>query len=392
MSKILFVTPVNPEKRDSGENIYSWDVIKSLTYNKSNSVHVVTYLEIAKEKELDYSILKSVVERIIYVPFIYKNILQIGFSIYPAMIANRKTPQMITTVQKLLKEEHYDAVIVNHPRLEYLIEYMKDFKGKKIFISHNVEHKVCQSTYKYANNIGTKVAYFLDYIKTKYWERRYLCQYDAVSAICDVDRLFFQSFLNKKDIFLLTPIVEHYPILDNWEPAETNKLIVCGSFTWTPKTLNLRKLLNTRNINEIKQNGYELMIIGRAPKAEIEKGNAIEGVFVSGEVDSVEPYYAQASVALVPELAGGGFKLKIAEAVQHHLPIVAIKGSVTDLEMKSGVHYIEVETFEDLITAGIALMKDVKTIKRLVINTNNLFKNRYSIEANSKRLMIYSIS
>lgn len=154
------------------------------------------------------------------------------------------------------------------------------------------------------------------------------------------------------------------------------------------KTLNLRRLLNTRNIGEIKQNGYELLIIGRAPKEEIEKGNAIDGVFVSGEVDSVEPYYEQASVALVPELAGGGFKLKIAEAVQHHLPIVAIKGSVTDLEMKSGVHYIEVETFEELITAGIALMKDIKTIKSLVVNANNLFKDRYSIEANSKRLML----
>lgn len=388
MSKILFVTPLNPEKRDSGENIYSWDVIRSLTYDKNNSVHVVTYLETAKEKKEDYSILSGIVDKITYVPFVYKNILQIGLSIYPAMIANRKTPQMIMTVQKLLKKEHYDAVVVNHPRLEYLIEYIKDFKGKKIFISHNVEHEVCKSTYRYAKNIGTKVAYFLDYVKTKYWEKRYLCQYDAVSAICDVDRLYFQSFLNKREVFLLTPNVEYHPIPQNWKPAETNKLIVCGSFMWTPKTLNLRRLLNTRNIGEIKQNGYELLIIGRAPKEEIEKGNAIDGVFVSGEVDSVEPYYEQASVALVPELAGGGFKLKIAEAVQHHLPIVAIKGSVTDLEMKSGVHYIEVETFEELITAGIALMKDIKTIKSLVVNANNLFKDRYSIEANSKRLML----
>ena len=389
MKKILFVTPFNPEKKDSGENIYSWDVIRSLIYDKTNRVHVVTYLDSAKEKKSDYSILETIVEKVTYVPFKYKNILQIGLSLYPAMIANRKTPQMISTVQKLLNEDHYDAIVVNHPRLEYLIEYIRDFKGKKLFISHNVEHKVSQSTYIYSDKIGVKIAYFFDYIKTKYWERRFLRQYDAVSAICDVDCIVFQEFLKKKDVFLLPPIVECDPIPQNWHPSETNKLIVCGSFTWTPKTINLRKLLNTPSIFEIEKNGFELMIIGRAPKAEIEKGNTINGVYVSGEVDSVTPYYAEATVALIPELVGGGFKLKIAEAVQHNLPIVAIKGAVTDLEMKNGVHYIEVNTFDDLFLASLKLMKDINKREELVRNANSLFRERYSISKNSNRFNNY---
>lgn len=389
MKKILFVTPFNPEKRDSGENIYSWDVIKSLTYDKTNLVHVVTYIELAKEKKSDYSILETIVEKVTYVPFKYKNILQIGLSLYPAMIANRKTPQMISTVQKLLKEEHFDAIVVNHPRLEYLIEYIKDFKGRKLFISHNVEHKVSQSTYKYSKNIGIKIAYYFDYIKTRYWEKRFLRQYDAVSAICDVDCSVFQKFLQKKDVFLLPPIVECNTIPNNWHPSATNKLIVCGSFTWTPKTINLQKLLNTPSIFEIAKNGCELMIIGRAPKAEIEKGNTIKGVFVSGEVDSVTPYYSKATVALIPELVGGGFKLKIAEAVQHNLPIVAIKGAVTDLEMKNGVHYIEVNTFDDLLLVGLKLMKDMSKREELVRNANYLFRERYSISNNSNRFNKY---
>ncbi len=389
MKKILFVTPVNPERRDSGENIYSWDVLMSLTNDKSNCINVVTYLESAKEKASDYKKLENLVEKLIYVPFVYKNILSIGFSIYPAMISNRKTPQMISTVQTLLKEEHYDAIIVNHPRLEYLIEYIRDFKGKKIFITHNVEHQVCQSTYKHAKNIIIKAAYFFDYIKTRYWEKRYLRQYDAVSAICDVDLFYFQKFLGKKEVFLLTPIINCNPIPDNWESLNTNKLIVCGSFTWTPKTLNLINLLKATKLLEIKNNGYELMIIGRVPQKEIERGNAIDGVYVSGEVESVEPYYKKATVSLIPELVGGGFKLKIAEAVQYNLPIVAIKGSVTDLEMKDGVHYIETSNFDDLIEAGIELMKDKHKREYLVKNAKTLFMDRYSISKNQTRIMKY---
>ena len=380
MKKILFITPYNPEKRDSGENVYSWDVLRSLALNKDYDIHVVSFIEYAKEKETDYSLLCKLVNEVSYVPFVYKNILKIGFSLYPAMIANRKTNGMISKIQQMLKDDEYDAVVVNHFRLAYIVDYIKNFKGKKIFISHNVEHAVSQSTYRYAKNLGVKLAYFLDFIKTRYWEKYFLKKYDYVSAICDVDATCLKKFLDKEEVFLLTPIVEYTPLPKEWTAIQSNKMIVCGSFTWTPKTLNLRRLLNAKNIGAIFKNGYVLQIIGRAPQNEIAKGNKIEGVYVSGEVDSVIPYYKESSVSLVPELAGGGFKLKIAEAIQYNLPIVAVKGAVTDLDMKPGIHYIEAETFEDLITKGILLMKDTSLRTQLVKNAKELFRSRYSIE------------
>lgn len=391
MKKVLFVTPFNPEKRDSGENIYSMDIIESLLSGGDIKLHVVTYIEEAKESKADYSVLKTMVDEITYVPFKYKNILRIGLSVYPAMIANRKTNEMITTVQTLLRKTHYDAIIVNHPRLEYLIEYIRDFRGKKIFISHNVEHNVCQSTYKYAKNIGVKMAYYLDYLKTKYWEKRYLSQYDAVSAICDVDVANFKAYLSKEDVFLVTPLVEHHEIAGDWQPTNAKKMIVCGSFMWTPKTLNLRKLLHTSTLKDLQEENIELMIVGRAPKTEVKEANEIPNVHATGEVESVAPYYKQACVSIVPELAGGGFKLKIAEAVKYDLPIVAIKGSVTDLQMKPGEHYVEVDTFEELITEGIRLVHNPEKRISLVRNANRLFKGRYNPAFNYSQLLKHII-
>ncbi|MCF2594883.1 glycosyltransferase family 4 protein, partial [Bacteroides caecigallinarum] len=187
-------------------------------------------------------------------------------------------------------------------------------------------------------------------------------------------------------ICLVTPIVEINFLPNDWSPNITNKLIVCGSFIWTPKRLNLQRLLSSKSLSELEEKGMELMIIGRAKNKEIVKGNKIKGVFVSGEVKSVEPFYKEAALAIVPELAGGGFKLKIAEAVQHNLPIVAIKGAVTDLEMKDGIHYIEVDSYEDLITEAIDLLNDKEKVKKLVNNANLLFKSKYSLKENSNRI------
>jgi len=123
------------------------------------------------------------------------------------------------------------------------------------------------------------------------------------------------------------------------------------------------------------------MIVGRANQRDVDYVNKnFPGVHMTGPVESVIPYYEKARIAIVPELVGGGFKLKIAEAVQYNKPIVAIKGSVTDRTMIPGIHYIEADSFEDLITKAIELMNNFTIQQKLAQNARQLFKNRYSIE------------
>ena len=123
------------------------------------------------------------------------------------------------------------------------------------------------------------------------------------------------------------------------------------------------------------------MVIGNADESVVSEGNSIDNVFVSGYVESVSPFYQEAEVALIPEQSGGGFKLKIAEAVQYHVPIVAIRGSVTDKQMKNGVHFVEADDFEDLLTKGIELMEDRVKQEVLVKNSLKLFGETYCISA-----------
>ena len=47
--------------------------------------------------------------------------------------------------------------------------------------------------------------------------------------------------------------------------------------------------------------------------------------------------------------------------------------------MIPGKHYIEADTFEELISKAIQLMEDRKLQKELVENARKLFRDRYSI-------------
>lgn len=377
MKKILFVTYGNPEKASRGDDLYTWNIINSIKHCNNVYLHVVSYYEASKDKDL--SLLEKTVDKLTYVPFVYKNILAIGFSRYPAMIANRRTSQMIKTVQDILEHEKYDAIVVNMFRLSYLIEYIQAYQGVKIFISHNVESQLSKSTYDYQRNWLKKLAYYLDYLKTKRYEKKYLAKFDIITTICDVDKELFSVIFPHKYIEVLPPVIN----LDGCD-ISTDKMedtfILCGAFHWEPKFINLQLLLHARNIALFKESGYYLMIVGRAKKKDVDYVNShYEGVHMTGTVESVGPYYEKARISIVPELVGGGFKLKIAEAVQYGKPIVAIKGSVTDRTMIPGRHYIEAETFEDLISKAIDLMRNRQLQQELVENARALFRERYSL-------------
>lgn len=380
MRKILFITYGNPEKASRGDDLYTWNIINSIKHCKNTYLHVVAYFEEAKDRKQNFYLLNKLADKLTYVPFIYKNILAIGFSKYPAMISNRKTTQMIQTVRNILDQEEYDAIFINMFRLSYLIEYIKNYKGFKIFISHNVETQLSKSTYKYQNNIPKKLAYYFDYLKTKYYEKKYLNQYDKITTICDVDKDLFKQIFTNKDIEVLPPVINLNNKEINKDKTE-DKFIICGAFYWTPKYINLKMLLSASNIENFYKRGKEVLIVGRANQKDVNYVNShFKGISMTGPVDSVIPYYQKCRIAIVPELVGGGFKLKIAEAVQYSKPIVAIKGSVTDKSMIPNKHFIEAKDFEDLIDKSLDLMDNKAKQQELVKNARELFQKRYTYE------------
>ncbi len=378
MKKVLFINPENPEVADTGDKKYTWDILNAIKYCGEVYVHVVSYLE-EERRKLGYSKLEKLVDKVTYVPFHRMKPYQMAISKYPAFIAHRKTLEMQSCIKQILDAESFDAIVVNTFKMSWLISTIKDYSGKKIYISHNVEYQVSKSIFQHASGFINRVAYLLDYIKTKYWEPVILSKYDSITAICDCDAELIGEMKNVEEPTVVRPIVDVVPF--ERLNLHSGKMIICGTFRWLPKKINIQHVLRAKSISLLKSKNKQLMVIGNADESVVSEGNSIDNVFVSGYVESVSPFYQEAEVALIPEQSGGGFKLKIAEAVQYHVPIVAIRGSVTDKQMKNGVHFVEADDFEDLLTKGIELMEDRVKQEVLVKNTLKLFGETYCISA-----------
>lgn len=382
MKRVLFITQYSPESRIVGDMVYTWNILCALKHEKDVYVHVVAYQDKERWYENETGQLSALVDKVTLVPFKHLKPWQMSLSLYPASMRNRANGDMRQTMNKILEEEHYDVVMFNSLKMAYLVHDIQDDKVKRVYISHNIEKEVSKSIYKTTRNFRQKLIYWQDYLKTAWWERRLIRHFDAITTICSYDADYFLNRDHSGFVQVIRPIVNVEPYMT--QKPHTRKIIICGSFTWLPKRLNLNRILDSKSITKLISNDCRLQVVGRTLEEDIVKGNKLPGVHITGPVDEIAPYYEDAEVAMVPELAGGGFKLKIAEAVENHIPIVAIKGSITDSNMIAGNHYIEATDFDDLIDKAIALIHDRDLQQRLTENAVKLFMDTYSLDAVSR--------
>jgi glycosyltransferase involved in cell wall biosynthesis len=69
--------------------------------------------------------------------------------------------------------------------------------------------------------------------------------------------------------------------------------------------------------------GLKVLIVGKAPVAEVQAHGKLPGVTVTGGVPDVRPYYRRAWLQIVPLRIGGGTRLKIPECMAMGTPVVS---------------------------------------------------------------------
>lgn len=86
-----------------------------------------------------------------------------------------------------------------------------------------------------------------------------------------------------------------------------------------------------------KNPDLEFVVVGRNPKSEI-RALASERIRVTGTVDDVRPYYANAISVIVPLRVGSGTRLKILEAMAAGVPVVSTSLGAEGIDAVPNTH------------------------------------------------------
>lgn len=292
------------------------------------------------------------------------------FTSLPADAFRHRSASYKALMEKELMTSSYDAVVIDYFAMGWVVGVIENIRRVSgidpviVYTSHHFEQIVRPFVAKSYNGGGlAKFVLPYDAAKGVALEARIVSVADVITTITDSDSEDFRRFSPGKSVYALTPgysgpmAAEH--ILDGNRPK---RVLLVGAFDWIAKRQNLREFVLAAK-DQFKENGIELQIVGRADenfKDEIER--LCPSCRFIGRVDSVYSYIHDARIGLMPDVIGGGFKLKFLDYIFNGLPIATIRSQARGLPLDLDEDLIADDDIERLVGRIVATIDDLSAL------------------------------
>ena len=131
--------------------------------------------------------------------------------------------------------------------------------------------------------------------------------------------------------------------------------------------------------------GMSFVVVGRNPATEV-RALAATDIIITGTVDDVRPYYADALAAVIPLQTGSGTRLKILEAMAAGVPVVSTALGAEGIEVTDGINIMLADTPQAMAAAIRELADNQQTRCRIAAAARALVADRYDWSILGERL------
>jgi glycosyltransferase involved in cell wall biosynthesis len=212
-------------------------------------------------------------------------------------------------------------------------------------------------------------------------------KFDAVTCTSDIDALVFQRHCTRDAIEIIPNGVDvtHYqPDFASEVPAH---LIYIGSMDWYPNE-DAVAFFADEVLPRIQETVPDVAfsIVGGNPSARVQKLAERERVVVTGRVPEIKPYFAEATVFVVPLRIGSGTRLKILEALAMGKAIVSTTVGAEGLDLRDGEEILIADEPTAFADAVIRLLTDSELRRRVGENGRARVERDYDWRSIGKKL------
>lgn len=384
MKNVLWISGRLPSPLFAGDALYSAGLLKALAMAGEIAISLVGTRR--NDQAIGEHILGSPGITCVDVPPPPSSVLPSLLSALPKDPYNLGTHELEQALVRLLKQ-NWDWIVVDHAFSSGLLPViLKDRKNASIcYIAHNAEGKIRPQIAKSFGNPLHRAIMQLDAEKYRRLEQKLLRVADSVICIADEDASYFRQFA--KRIYVIPPIYlgEIAPprAIDATRPRA---LLLLGAFEWIAKQRNLEQTVEVLLPSFVKS-GITLNVVGTVPQMIKDRyvGYSSNLIF-HGRVDDVSPYLLSSRGGLVPEVLGGGFKLKVLDYALGRLPIFGLKGALagTTAEEQSAMFLAE-----DINSLSNIIVENIDDLNKLNASQERLFElfsDRFGLERGIDRV------
>jgi glycosyltransferase involved in cell wall biosynthesis len=284
-------------------------------------------------------------------------------------------------LKKINKNENIDLVLYENLESLFFFKSFIKIKNKKILHVldvHNIDSELWMMHFKTTQNKVYKA-----YAKQAlYVEQNLYKSVNAFFCCSESDNQKLTLLNNHKISGIVIPngVDCSLKLFDNnLEKSKLNNILFCGSLDYQP---NIDGLLwfykEIFPLVRIDKPELRLTVIGKGANLS-DYQTLINDTKVNfiGEVDSVEDYYYNASIAIVPLKQGSGTRLKILEAMSYGIPVVSTSKGAEGIDYASGKDILIAEKPIDFASKISELVNCNTLYNSIRFNAYSLVKNKY---------------
>jgi len=384
MKNILWICGRLPTPLFTGDALYSAGLLKALAQTNEAAITLVGTRR--TDEPVGDHILSLPNTTCVDVPPTRSSGLRSLLSPLPRDAFNLSTPELSRSLAKLL-QQNWDWIVIDHAYsagpLSAILQNRK--RASICYISHNAEGAIRPRIASSFNNPLRRTLMRLDAEKYRRLENMILQTADAVTCISAEDASYFERF--SKQVHIVPPVY-----LGSVCPARQiqsdcpRSLLLLGSFEWGAKQRNLELIVESL-LPALQQNGVTLNVVGTVPQHFRDRFNSFRPhLSFHGRVDDVSPFVASCRGGLVPDLLGGGFKLKVLDYAFQRLPIFGLRNALAGTTVTEQSAMFPADGLDSLAETIIRNIDDLATLNRNQDSLFELLSARFGLEAGTRYL------
>ncbi|MDO7844609.1 glycosyltransferase family protein [Sphingomonas immobilis] len=258
-----------------------------------------------------------------------------------------------------------EAVFVDFIAMSWLVEplkaAMRDWAERPplIVVTHNHEHAVRLQMVRNTRSPAMRAALTLDAWKAGRLERRANLAANGITAITVADRDAFARDAATPSI-TLPPAYGGPAAATRTIGADTPRAaIILGNRDSHHKVMVLERTLAA----------LDAAGLPRALHLQVAGGGDLDGfaarypdIAFLGFVDDIVACLGKVRLGLLTDDIGGGFKIRAMTYAALRVPMLALREAMHGMEFEEGVHYIAVDTLDELAARAAVLIDDLDTL------------------------------
>jgi len=302
----------------------------------------------------------------------------------PLAAGIRATPSFRDGLRALL-DERFDAVVIDQLGSGWALELLASLPRPRpvvLYLAHNHERVVWASMATgNRQSLPRRVAIRRNAAKVARLEAHLLRQVDRVIAITEADARGFEADGAPRPVAVVTPGYSgprHPP--RTISAATPRRVVMVGSFAWVIKAENLRQFLAIADAR-FEAAGIHFDLVGMMPPAfEAELRPRLRATTIHGYVADLAPLFDQARLAIVPEVIGGGFKLKLLDYLFAGLPVATVSVAASGLPEALKPHLLLADDLPGLVDCIIASIDQTERLDAMQRAARALADGQYRWE------------